>query len=386
MASSDIGQAGQGAHSAPGGEQSSAHSAETASQWQLMRWRFGQHKAAVVSLVVLSILYLIAIVVEFVAPYATDTYNIKYILAPPMRVRFVDADGRFHLRPFVYDYTTSRDPKSLRIVQVVNPESRHPIRFFVRGDEYRFWGPWRDDLHLFGIDDPVALILLWGADDHGRDLFSRTVYGARLSLSIGFVGVILSLVFGILLGGISGYFGGTIDLVIQRAIELLQAIPRIPLWLTLSAALPRDWGTVEVYFGITIILSVLGWTGLARTVRGKFLALREEDFTQAAKYLGASEMRIILRHMVPSFSSHLIAVLTLRVPEMILAETSLSFLGLGLRDPVISWGVLLTGVQNIRAVALAPWLFLPGVAIVVTVLAFNFVGDGLRDAADPYAQ
>ena len=217
-------------------------------------------------------------------------------------------------------------------------------------------------------------------------MFSRTVYGARLSLSIGFVGVIVSLVLGILLGGISGYFGGTIDMVIQRAIELLQAIPRIPLWLTLSAALPRDWGTVEVYFGITIILSVLGWTGLARTVRGKFLALREEDFTQAAKYLGASEMRIIIRHMVPSFSSHLIAVLTLRVPEMILAETSLSFLGLGLREPVISWGVLLTGVQNIRAVALAPWLFLPGLAIVVTVLAFNFVGDGLRDAADPYAQ
>ncbi len=193
-----------------------------------------------------------------------------------------------------------------------------------------------------------------GGDDQGGDLFSRTVYGARLSLSIGFVGVIVSLVLGILLGGISGYFGGTIDLVIQRAIELLQAIPRIPLWLTLSAALPRDWGTVEVYFGITIILSVLGWTGLARTVRGKVLALREEDFTQAAKYLGASEMRIIIRHMVPSFSSHLIAVLTLRVPEMILAETSLSFLGLGLREPVISWGVLLTGVQNIRAVALAP--------------------------------
>ena len=363
----------------------STHRTETASQWQLMRWRFLQHKAAVVSLAVLAILYLIALAVEFIAPYATDRYDIKYLLAPPQRVRFFDAAGRFHLRPFVYDYITTRDPVSLRIVQVVDTGTRHPIRFFVRGDEYRFWGLWRANLHLFGIDDPEAMILLWGADDQGRDLFSRVTYGARLSLSIGFVGVILSLVLGILLGGISGYFGGTADLVIQRVIELLQAIPRIPLWLTLSAALPRDWGTVEVYFGITIILSVLGWTDLARTVRGKFLALREEDFTQAAKYLGASELRIIIRHMVPSFSSHLIAVLTLRVPEMILAETSLSFLGLGLREPVISWGVLLTGVQNIRAVALAPWLFLPGAAIVVTVLAFNFVGDGLRDAADPYS-
>ena len=347
-----------------------------------MRWRFLQRKAAVVSLVVLAILYLIAIFVEFVAPYATDTYNIKYILAPPQRVRFFDADARFHLRPFVYDYTTSRDPKSLRIVQVVDTETMHPIRFFVRGDDYRFWGLWRANLHLFGIDDPEALILLWGADDQGRDLFSRTVYGARLSLSIGFVGVILSLVLGILLGGISGYFGGTIDMVIQRAIELLQAIPRIPLWLTLSAALPRDWGTVEVYFGITIILSVLGWTGLARTVRGKFLALREEDFTQAAKYLG----RLRDAHHSPAHGA------VVQQPPDRRAHVADSRDDPGRNQPQLPRpGPARTGDKLGRAVdrgcrTSAPWLFLPGLAIVVTVLAFNFVGDGLRAAADPYSQ
>lgn len=361
-------------------------SIDTASQWQLMRWRFLKHKAAVASLVVLSILYIVAVFCEFLAPYATDTYNIKYMLAPPQRIHFIDEISGFSLRPFVYDYKTGRDPVSLRIIQEVDKDTKHYLKFFVHGDPYKFWGLWRTDIHLFGIDDKEALIVLLGADDQGRDLFSRIIYGTRLSLSIGFVGVIISLVLGIFLGGISGYFGGIVDLAIQRLIELLQAIPRIPLWLTLSAALPRDWGTIEVYFGITIILSILGWTDLARTVRGKFLALREEEFVHAAQYLGASQLRIILRHMVPSFSSHLIAVLTLRIPEMILAETSLSFLGLGLRDPVISWGVLLAAVQNIRIVAMAPWLFLPGVAIIVTVLSFNFVGDGLRDAADPYKQ
>jgi len=229
-------------------------------------------------------------------------------------------------------------------------------------------------------------LLLAGGDGMGRDLLSRIIYGFRISLSIGFVGVILSLALGIVLGGISGYFGGTTDMIIQRVIELLQAVPRIPLWMTLAAAMPREWGNVQMYFAITVILSILGWTGLARAVRGKFLALREEEFVLAAKFLGASEMRIILRHMVPSFASYIIAVLTLSVPGMILAETSLSFLGLGLQAPVISWGVLLAGSQNIVTLAHAPWLFLPGVVIIIAVLAFNFAGDGLRDAADPYAQ
>ena len=219
----------------------------------------------------------------------------------------------------------------------------------------------------------------------GRDVLSRLIYGARISLSIGFVGVAISLYLGILIGGISGYFGGVTDLVVQRIMELLNAIPGIPLWLTLSAALPREWSPVQIYFGITLILSISGWTGVARAVRGKFLALREEDFVMAARLAGSGELRIIMRHMVPSFASHLITVLTLAIPGMILSETSLSFLGLGLRDPTISWGVLLAGTQNIQTVVLAPWLFIPGLAIVIVVLAFSFVGDGVRDAADPYS-
>ena len=357
----------------------------TASQWQLMRWRFQKHKAAVVSLLVLACLYTVVLFCEFIAPHTPRRSEKEYLLAPPQRVRFVD-EGSFHLRPFVYGTTGSRDPETRRKIYEEDRTVKHPIHFFVHGDRYRLWGIWRTDLHLFGIKDQDAMLLLSGADERGRDVLSRAIYGARISLSIGFVGVLISLSLGILLGGISGYFGGGIDLLIQRVIEFLQAIPGIPLWLTLSAALPRGWSTVQTYFAITVILAIQGWTGLARTVRGKFLALREEDFVMAAKLVGAGEMRIILRHMVPSFASHLIAVLTLRIPGMILGETSLSFLGLGLQEPAVSWGVLLAGTQKIRVVAHAPWLFLPGVAVVVTVLAFNFAGDGLRDAADPYAR
>jgi peptide/nickel transport system permease protein len=241
------------------------------------------------------------------------------------------------------------------------------------------------DIHLFGLEDgEETMLLLLGADDMGRDVLSRILYGARISLSIGLVGVILSLILGILLGGMSGYYGGVADMIIQRIIEFLRSLPGIPLWLTLAAALPPDWPPIRVYFGITVILSLLGWTGLARVVRGRFLALREEDFVLAARLVGASEMRIIVAHMVPSFASHLIASLTLSIPAMILSETSLSFLGLGLQAPIISWGVLLQTAQNLRSVATAPWLLLPGGAVVLAVLAFNFVGDGLRDAADPY--
>lgn len=357
---------------------------ETASQWQLMRWRFLRHRAAVVSMVVVSLFYLMALLVEFVAPYDPSEPNVFYQLAPPQRLRFVH-EGQFQLRPFVYDYIPDRDPKTLRMVFEEDRSQRHELLFWVQGDTYRFWGLWRTNRHLFGVEDENVRIFLLGTDELGRDVLSRLVYGTRISLSIGFIGVILSLVFGIVLGGISGYFGGTVDLGIQRMIELLQSLPQIPLWLTLSAALPREWSALQIYFGITLVISVVAWTEIARVVRGRFLALREEEFVLAARFLGASESRIIFRHLVPSMTSHLIAVLTLRIPEMILAETALSFIGLGLQAPVISWGVLLADVQNIRTVASAPWLFSTGFCIILVVLCFNFMGDGLRDAADPYA-
>jgi len=367
-------------------EETAADKVLVASQWQLMRWRFMDHKLAAFSLAVLAVFYLVALACEFVAPHNPwRRGGLQYSFAPPQKIHFVDEEG-LHFRPFVYGYTTSRDPETLRLIQQVDRTQKYPIEFLQHGDEYESWGVWKADLHLFGIDDQDEMLLLLGADREGRDMLSRVIYGTRISLSIGLVGVVLSLFLGVLLGGVSGYFGGTTDLIIQRMVELLQAIPQIPLWLTLAAALPRDWTPLQVYFGITLVLSTVSWTGVARAVRGKFLSLREEEFVLAAKFLGANELRIIFRHMVPSFTSHLVAVLTLSIPGMILAETSLSFLGLGLRPPTISWGVLLASSQNLLTLVDAPWLFSPGVAIIVAVLAFNFVGDGLRDAVDPYSQ
>jgi len=357
-----------------------------ASHWQLMWWRFRKHRMALVGGVIVLILYTVALFAEFIAPYDPNLYEAARAYQPPHRIRFLDSQRQLHLRPFVYDMEAKRDPVTLAMVFEENTEELHPIYFVVRGQPYKFWGLFPTNVHLFGLREEGEKLLLFGGDRHGRDVFSQIVYGARVSLSIGLVGVFLSFVLGILIGGVSGFFGGVIDLVIQRVIEFIRSMPTIPLWMSLSAALPADWPIMRVYFGITIILSLIGWTGLARVVRGRFLSLREEDFILAARLNGCRELYIILRHMVPSFASHIIAALTLAVPRMILSETALSFLGLGLQYPAISWGVLLQDAQNIRSVALAPWLLLPGLAVVITVLSMNFLGDGLRDAADPYSR
>jgi peptide/nickel transport system permease protein len=358
-----------------------------ASYWKLMWWRFRKHKMALVSAGFVILLYLVAIFCEFVAPYDPEDYFIKYKGTPPTEIHIRDAEGRFH-PPFVYRIERTRDEVTLREIYNEDITTRYPIKFFVRGAPYEMWGLWESDLHLFSLPVPQEEqgVFLMGADRLGRDLFSRMCYGARISLSIGLVGVFLSLTLGIVLGGISGYYGGRIDMAIQRVIEFIRTVPSIPLWMALSAALPRDWPVVRVYFGITVLLSLIGWTGMARVVRGRFLAMREEDFVLAARLAGSNEMRIILRHMLPSFLSYIIASLTLSIPGMILSETGLSYLGLGLRAPAISWGVLLREAQNLRSLVLVPWVLLPALAVILTVMAFNFVGDGLRDAADPYAR
>ena len=354
-----------------------------ASQWKLMWWKFKRHKLAIISGIILILIYLLGIFCEFISPYDPNAYDPRYMYCPPQRIRFFDENG-FHLRPFVYGYKLEIDPVTLRKKYTIDKTQKFPIYFFVRGDEYKFWGIWKTNIHLFGVKE--GYIFLLGTDKMGRDLFSRVIYGTRISTTIGLVGVFLSLFLGVVIGGISGYYGGSFDNIIQRLIELIRSIPTIPLWMALSAALPPDWSPVKVYFGISIILSFIGWTGIARVVRSKFLSLREEDFVTAAKIAGASEARIIFKHMLPSFLSHIIASLTLSIPGMILGETALSFLGLGIKPPAISWGVLLQEAQNVRSVALSPWLLLPGLFVVITVLAFNFLGDGLRDAADPYAR
>ena len=352
-----------------------------ASQWQLIRWRFLKHRVAVIALGVLALLYLCALFAEFVAPYDPRSIDSKYTHAPPQRIR-IFYDGRLSL-PFVFPVVKGRDPQTLATQYTEDKDTPLRLRLFVRGDSYKLWGLIGSDIHLFGVKN--GRIMPFGGDAAGRDLFSRTIFGARLSLTIGLLGVFLALLLGILLGGISGYFGGTPDLLIQRLIETLRSIPTLPLWLALSVALPDHWSIPQRFLAITVVLSIVGWADLAREVRGKFMALREEGFVRAAELGGASTRRLIFSHMLPSFYSHIIAATTLSVPGMILGETTLSFLGLGLQAPAISWGVLLSEAQHFRVISQTPWFLIPGLFVIVTVLAFNFLGDGLRDAADPYA-
>ena len=355
-----------------------------APQWKLVWWKFRKHKVALVSGVIVILIYLVAILVEVLSPFSPSKTDSKFLYAPPQTLHFFDEQGRFG--PYVNGYTSKIEPVALRRIFVVDPSAKIPVGFFVEGYEYKLLGLIPTNRHLIGPVDKDQPMFLLGADRLGRDLLSRLITGTRVSMSIGLVGVILSLVLGIFLGGLSGYYGGAVDNLIQRVIEFLRSIPSIPLWMGLAAALPLNWPPDRVYFAITVILSLIGWTGLARVVRGRFLSLREEDFVMAARLDGQSELGIILFQMLPAFTSHIIAAITLAIPGMILSETALSFLGLGLREPVVSWGVLLQEAQDIRAIATAPWLLIPALAVVLAVLSLNFMGDGLRDAADPYGR
>jgi len=358
--------------------QKSLEAIYAASQWQLIWRKFIRNKVAVIGGVVILLYYLSGLFAGFVAPYILSTRFIKYIHMPPQRVRFFN-DGKF--QPFVCDLDLTID-ENLRKIYEPNCEKRIPLEFFAHGEPYKLFGLIDTDVHLFQTSEGIVSLL--GTDRQGRDMFSRVLYGSQVSLTIGLLGVVMSLLFGSVLGVASGYYGGWIDEIIQRLIELVRAFPAIPLWMALSAAVPPHWPPLRTYFAVTLILSVIGWTWLARQLRGKVLSLRSEDFVLAAKLAGASDGRIIFRHLIPATLGHIIVVSTLAMPAMILAETALSFLGLGLRPPITSWGVLLKEVQNIQSMALYPWVFTPALAIAIAILAFNFLGDGLRDAADPY--
>jgi peptide/nickel transport system permease protein len=357
-----------------------------ATQWQLVWWAFKRHHLAMAGLVVTAFLYVIAVAPGFFAVNDPSQQNARAAYYPPQLIHFIDAaaDGSISVRPYIHPYTLKRDPQTLAAVYSEDMTRKSYVRFFGEGYEYRLFGVLRTTTHLIASENKNQPIFLLGADRLGRCVYSRIMQGAQISLSVGLIGVLLSLTIGILLGGISGYYGGKIDFAVQRVIEFVLSLPSIPIWLALSAALPQDWPATLNYFMITLILSLTGWAQLARVVRGRFLSLRTEEFVTAARLDGASEGRVIFRHMLPSFASHIIASITLAIPAMILAETSLSFLGLGLQPPTISWGVLLREAQNIRSIATAPWLFAPGAAVVIAVIALNFLGDGLRDAADPY--
>ncbi|MDP8921639.1 MAG: ABC transporter permease [Chloroflexota bacterium] len=349
-----------------------------------MWWRFRKHRLAMVGAVIVLLFYTIVIFADFLAYADPEVSDAQRGLIAPQPIHWF-LDGSFY--PHVYGLTGRRDPLTFKRVYAPDPENKVPVHFFARGFEYKLLGFIPTDRHLIGVPEGMQAeesLFIIGTDLQGRDMWSRLMYATRISLVIGLVSVAVSLVLGVVLGGLSGFYGGWIDTVVQRVIEILRSIPTIPLWMGLAAAVPQDWSILQVYFVITIIISLIGWTELARVVRGRFLSLREEDFVMAADLVGASRARIIFIHMVPLFLSHIIAATTLALPAMIISETSLSFLGLGLRPPAISWGVLLQQAQNVQTVAISPWLLLPAVPVIIVILAFNFLGDGLRDAADPY--
>jgi peptide/nickel transport system permease protein len=354
-----------------------------ASNWKLVWWRFRKNRLAVASAIVLLMFYAVVLVPNFFSNQDPEATDAALAFIPMQRISFFDKTG---FNPSVPDVVGKRNTITLKMEWARDETARIPIALFVRGYKYKVLDLFETDIHLIDAKDPKSKGRphFLGTDRLGRDQWSRMMFGTRTSMTVGLVAVVLSTILGVLLGGISGYFGGWLDMVIQRAIELLQSLPTIPIWLMMTAALPQDWRPDRVFLAITIILALIGWTTLAREIRGRFLSLREEDFIVAAELAGCSHLRIILRHMVPSFTSHIIAASTLAIPVMIISETSLSFLGLGIRPPAISWGVLLQEAQNIQTVALAPWLMFPGLVVIIAVLAFNLVGDGLRDAADPY--
>ena len=357
-----------------------------ASQWQLVWWAFKRHQLAMAGLLVTVALYIVAIVPGFFAVNDPSQQNVRTAFHPPQGLHLIDssADGGWSIRPYIHPYVLKRDPQTLASVYQEDRERKIYLSMFAPGYTYSVFGLFDTNIHLFASENTRQPLFFFGADRLGRCVYSRIMVGTQISLSVGLVGVLLALTIGIVLGGISGYYGGRIDFVIQRVIELVLSLPTIPIWLAASAAVPQNWPATLNYFMITLILSLTGWAQLARVVRGRFLSLRTEEFVTAARLDGASEGRIIFRHMLPSFASHIIASISLAIPAMILAETSLSFLGLGLQPPTISWGVLLREAQNIRSIATAPWLFAPGAAVVLAVIALNFLGDGLRDASDPY--
>ena len=352
-----------------------------ASQKRLMWWKFKQHKLALISGVFLLLLYFMIVVAEFLAPYGLHTRNVEFIHSPPQGIHFFH-DGKF-VGPFVYGRQMTLDMETLRRNYTDKTDDVQAIRFFCHGDSYNFWGLVPSSLHLVCPATNGQMYLL-GTDRLGRDVLSRIIYGARISLTIGLIGIAISFVLGIVIGGLAGYHGGWFDLIVQRVIEVLQSLPSLPLWMALAAIMPVTWSPIIVYFGITIILGILDWTGLARAVRSKLLSLREEDYVLAAQLMGARPRRIIARHLIPGFMSHLIATATISIPGMILGETALSFLGLGLRPPITSWGILLTEAKSVSVIAFYPWLLFPMIPVILVILAFNFLGDGLRDAADPY--